>query len=367
MRAPGIAPEYHQEFEVFLEDHEKIPPGVLAETAGNRLARENSYFPNIESFLQREAVQTQMEVWGLNEREMNIFSAWYEQGVRNNSAVWLYAVGEAYTPIYEGDPKKALATLMFIDIFNRADEVFDEHRELFINNRTGRIDTSSLEETPILKMEKDYATLGELKRILYKAISNSQSYTETETRLLKWHIEHFMNVSTTAQQDFEHKNRYSLNEALALRWLTVGPMTDTIGGLYATSPLELGSRKEENLAFKANRNFLNMVIAWQLVDDYYDWEGDFKRRNINMVLGIIMDHKEPLPKGIIPPKENEDWVEDDYEVYEYSQETFEDTHPETIMDMKELYQSLTKELPQEAQDFLNQRVPSFFYENWLLK
>lgn len=320
----------------------------MARTASNSSGSSIEWCLGMREINVEQDLPEMCERFKLDEKESYIFTEWFKEGVRNNTSVWFYAASEAFQSLsQESSTNKGLATLMFIDTFNRADEVFDTHRESYVDYERRRILNEDLDHTPILEMvDGTTATVGDFKRILFKVIKNCGEYSEEEYSILRWHVDHFVETSTQAQRDFEAKKKYSEDEALALRWLTVGPMTDTISSLYATSPWELSTKEHEQLVFEANRQFLKMVIAWQLVDDYYDLYGDLKRHNINLVVGIMSDESADLNR-----------LTEDF------QEDFENVYPVTVQGIRKLYKRLTQDLNPKAKYFLESRIPNIFFEN----
>lgn len=351
--------KFAEELEEVVSSNSAPSDLSIANRANFPLSKESGNGSNLEDFMDLTEFKTEHRLWNLTDQERNIFISWLTYGVRNNSSAWFLAAKTAYSNFAKADRLRSLSTLLYIDIFNRADEVFDEFRELFLDKKSGLIDTSTIFDVPVLPTEQGVASVRDLLNILYKIVTNCGSYSSAESNLIKWHIEHFLSVSTSAQHNFEHKKRYSLDEALALRWLTVGPMTDTIGSLYALSPAELAGGESESNAFHQNKLFLETIIAWQLIDDFYDVEGDFQKNNMNLIIGIIIDCGEPLPPF---PTVSYD-IFDPY--YDNDEETvaFNFTHPKSTVQIQLLFNSLTSNLEGDIRRFIFSRVPRFIYES----
>lgn len=282
----------------------------------------------------------ELELLDLDERELFVFMNWLESGVKDITQKWYFATTCVLNKVDQKDYNHKLATLLFIDAFNRADEALDMCRDRFLDTQRNKILNEDIEHTPILELNNgDVATLGDFERIVFKIVKNSKAYTPEEYWLIKHRAETFVKIATEAQRTFEPMKAYSEADAFTLRWLTVGTLASTISSLYATSSIEL---RDEQAVSDINNGFIKTVIAWQLIDDFLDLVEDIKAQNVNLVAGIIRDAGEHI-----------------HELNPNYQEAFGSLYPRATERIKSLYKTLISELPNEAKKILNSKLPVF--------
>ncbi len=78
-----------------------------------------------------DEVQRLGEKYSLTATQQEIVTGWLEEGVRSNSIAWFEMTKKFFPDMGTKDPAKHLATLLFIDTFNRADSVFDEKSDVY--------------------------------------------------------------------------------------------------------------------------------------------------------------------------------------------------------------------------------------------
>jgi hypothetical protein len=296
----------------------------------------------------------------LTTTQQEIITSWLIEGVRSNSIAWFEMTKKFFQDMDTKDPAKHLATLLFIDTFNRADSVFDEKRNQLESRGLMYIAPEVVEAIPVLKYKDNkIATVSDLKSILTKILAHSHSYSEAECGHISWLMDNFLDVSTYMQQCFEGRYSYSFDEAHALRFGTVGPFVDVITNIFAVSPDTISTGKREQIAHMRTRTFLHTVLAWQLSDDLYDYNADRRNLNVNLVSGIMQDVGEFTDQI---DTDNSSYPDEEVNSDRIDIDEFIDKFPKTAARMKDMYQKWTTTIPENQRWLIDSRVPAFLTE-----
>jgi|GEM_PF-5010502 len=224
----------------------------------------------------------------LDAREKTVIETWLYDGIRFDTRLWMISMGLHYNEDNLAS-EHAVITTLFIDCFNRADDVFDNFRTSYAveDSRGGLgITTGSVRSTPILDLrEHDPATVGEFITILHKLIGNSFEYADDKRIALESEFLTFFDTTTKAMEEYEFKAgssvKYSFNEAKALRYQTLHPLVLFANKLFCPDRNMVASSQEVEM--------VALAMAAQWLDDRNDWLDDYHNGNVNMVLGLMAD------------------------------------------------------------------------------
>lgn len=279
----------------------------------------------------------------LDEREMQIYRAWLEQGVRGNTS-WMvrYLVSalhlaEAHNPDHNNpipnyDSPRAMATVFFTDIFNRADQIFDEKRSDF--DYGDQIDLSP-HSLPIIQVQGERpATLKECVSIFWKIVGSSHEYSDDEIAYLKREFNSFYRNSLTAMQDYEFLGDYGEHEAMQVKGITLRQlstfMTNVLFSSQFVNELDDDAR---NIGYEVGEAVTSLSLITQLRDDLLDLKRDYLADNTNIVYGIMAD-KHELP-----------FIEEG-DLSSFSADELEQDHPQTMARLGELKEEIIDRLPE---------------------
>lgn len=280
----------------------------------------------------------------LSAAETELLSLWAKTGVQSNTSAWFDVTRAFFAEFDTGSQTRHVATILFMDAMNRADEIFDTNRDAFDDEN---VTAEAVESLSILEADGVQYTVKDFKRLLVSMLEGSGEFTDPEIDHIRWQIEHFINISTDYQREFEGKTEYSYDEALALRYGTVGPLVDTFASIFAFSKDVTKGGHAEQVAHQAISKFRKVVLAWQLSDDLFDHDADIDNGNMNLVEGILQDEHES-ERGL-------QLSDNDPGIYP---EDFKYRFPRTSRRLKAEYINLTQDLPSQIKWVLDSRVPS---------
>lgn len=223
----------------------------------------------------------------LDKLERLIITSWIENGIRFDTGLWMRTL-KTHWGDNEYVDNRIITSALFIDIFNRADDVFDEFRDQHKGD-DGQVNTHGLESLPIIKCnDGSVGTVGEFMKVLRKIVNESKEYSRAEQITINNNISSFLKISTEAIRQYEtvtpNTISYGLDEALALRYQTLNPLVRLANDLYQRE------NTPQSDSQKIRNEMVALAIAVQWLDDRNDWEEDLRKGNVNLVLGVFSDH-----------------------------------------------------------------------------
>lgn len=295
-----------------------------------------------------------------NQREEKVFRSWIENGIRGNT-VWMMRylfeaikVGEAMNPsnsekVPTPFSRRFIAATFFTDIFNRADNIFDDCRDHF-ETRFG-LDLSPMEMPVTFVDGEDPATLGESVDVFWKILHDSGSYSDAEVKFLRKEFISFMQTSLHAMRNYESLKTYGEKKAVQLRGLTLRTLSTFMTNVLYTSKFEgsIESAKRE-IGYEIAEAMSRLALITQIRDDILDFNRDFNNHNTNLVIGVANDVGEQVVVG-----------GNDYETM--WPETLAHDYPKTAERLCQLKQELEGDLPERYKQ-LSYRFNLGLDENW---
>lgn len=227
----------------------------------------------------------------LSPRQEEILKQWIKNGIRFDTAHWMHSLAAHFKDRSTVTPTGCI-TALFIDTYNRADDVLDSFRSDF-ESESGAVTTEKIRSVPIMKLDEGgYATVGEFIDITTRLIKTSGAYSGKEVEQLTQGIQQFLKQSTKALETYETSPStvgvdYGEKEAVQLREQTLFPLVTMACKLYGTvrygHGILLGSAKALEQEMRA------LAMAAQVMDDCNDIQEDLENNNTNIALGVFAD------------------------------------------------------------------------------